>query len=188
MYISQDCSKVRHGHGDLHGRMLKEMSYDVVSAAIQAVDHQDESSAAWSMGISTECATVPVSMPIAPLTVGQIKLDQETDPITGQIIQYKLAETKPSGSKLKQLSPQVVCLLREWDKLQLNESGVLYRQTTNRKQLVLPEKHRLTVLKELHDEIGHHGAERTTSLVRDRFYWPFMQKEIEDCHKKVCVS
>lgn len=116
----------------------KEMSYDAVSTATQAVDHQDESSAAWSMGISTQCATTSVNVPIAPLTVGQIKLDQETDPIIGQIIQYKLAETKPTSSELKQLSPQVVCLLREWDKLQFNKRGVLYRQTTNRKQLVLP--------------------------------------------------
>lgn len=165
----------------------EEMSYDVVSAATQAVDHQDESSAAWSMGISAKCATVSVSMPIAPFTVGQIKLDQETDPVIGQIIQYKLAESKPSGSELKQLCPQVVCLIREWDKLQFNERGVLYRQTKIRKQLVLPEKHRPTVLKELHDEMGHHGVERTMSLVRDRFYWPFMQKEIEDYVMRKCV-
>lgn len=157
-------------------------------AAIQAVDHQSESSAAWSMGISAKCATVSMSTPIAPLTVGQIKLDQETDPIIGQIIRFKLAETKPSGSELKQLCPQVVCLLREWDKLQFNDRGVLYRKTTNRTQLVLPEKHRSVVLKELHDEMGHHGVERTVSLVRDRFYWPFMQKHIEDyVMRKVCV-
>jgi len=165
----------------------KEMSYDVVGAATQAVDHQDESSAAWSMGISAKCATVSVTMPIAPLTVGQLKLDQETDSVVGQIIQYKLAETKPSGSELRQLCPQVVCLVREWDKLQFDDRGVLCRQTTIRKQLVLPEKHRSTVLKELHDEMGHHGVERTTSLVRDRFYWPFMQTEIEDYVKRKCV-
>ena len=165
----------------------KEMSYDSVSAATQAVDHQNESSAAWSMGISAKCATVSLSMPIAPLTVGQIKQDQETDPTIGQIVRYKLAETKPSGSELKQLCPQVVCLLREWEKLQFNDRGVLYRQTVNRKQLVLPEKHRSTVLKELHDEMGHHGVERTTSLIRDRFYWPFMQKEIEDYVMRKCV-
>lgn len=162
----------------------KEMSYDVVSAATQAVDQQDESSAAWSMGIS---ASVSVNTPIAPFTVAQIKLDQETDPNIGQFIRYRLAETKPSGPELKKLGPQVIGLLREWDKLQFNDRGVLYRKTVNRTQLVLPEKHRSIVLKELHDEMGHHGVERTISLVRDRFYWPFMQKEIEDYVLRRCV-
>ena len=136
------------------------------------------------MGISAKCATVSVSMRIASLTVGQLKLDQETDSVIGQIIQYKLAETKPSGSELKQLCPQVVCLIREWDKLQFDDRGVLCRQMTIRKQLVLPAKHGSTVLKELHDEMGHHDVKRTTSLLWDRFYRPFVQTEIEDYVKR----
>lgn len=67
--------------------------------------------------------------------------------------------------------------------------NVLYRKTANRKQLVLPEKYTVlsTVLKELHDEMGHQGVDRTTSLIRDRFYWPYMQREIEDYVARRCV-
>lgn len=61
------------------------------------------------------------------------------------------------------------------------------RKTASRKQLVLPEKHKNTVLRELHDEMGHRGADTTTSLIRDRFYWPYMQREIEDYVMKRCV-
>uniref|UniRef100_A0A8C5QY47 Gypsy retrotransposon integrase-like protein 1 n=1 Tax=Leptobrachium leishanense TaxID=445787 RepID=A0A8C5QY47_9ANUR len=66
--------------------------------------------------------------------------------------------------------------------------GVVYRRgpSTNAEeiqQLFLPTKHRESVLRSLHDEHGHLGAERTFKLVRDRFYWPCMRAEVESyCH------
>ena len=165
----------------------EEMSYDVIGATSQAVENQDESSVSWSMGISAKCATITTDTPIIPLTTEQIKQDQRSDPTTGPMIQYKLSEQKPSGPQLKQLSSQIICLLREWDKLEISETGVLYRKTASRKQLVLPEKHKSTVLRELHDKMGHQGVDRTTSLIRDRFYWPYMQREIEDYVMRRCV-
>lgn len=165
----------------------EEISYDVIGAATQAVENQDESSVSWSMGVSVKCAAVNEGTSLIPLTTGQIKDDQRNDPTIGPVIQYKLAGAKPSGPGLKQLSSQITCLLREWDKLEINESGVMYRKTVSKSQLVVPEKHKSTVLKELHDEMGHQGVDRTTSLIRDRFYWPYMQREIEDYVTKRCV-
>ncbi|KAJ7994978.1 hypothetical protein DPEC_G00255140 [Dallia pectoralis] len=46
-------------------------------------------------------------------------------------------------------------------------------------QLVLPEALRSLVLKSLHDDMGHMGAERTLDLIRKRFYWPKMSAEVE---------
>lgn len=144
-------------------------AYDVIGAATQAVENQDESSVVWFMGVSATPAEIPAITSVIPLTMEQIKHDQRNDPTVGPVIQCKLTEKKPSGSQLKQLSPQVTCLLREWDKLEIDESGILYRKTANRKQLVLPGQHISTVLKELHDEMGHQGVDRTASLIRDRF-------------------
>lgn len=59
--------------------------------------------------------------------------------------------------------------------------------TANNIQLVLPEKYKATVLKQLHDEMGHQGIDRTTSLVRDRFFWPYMQKDIEHYVTRACT-
>ena len=36
-----------------------------------------------------------------------------------------------------------------------------------------------------HDEVGHLGIERTTSLLKDRFYWPGMEDDIEE-YVKTC--
>uniref|UniRef100_A0A8C5QEG3 Gypsy retrotransposon integrase-like protein 1 n=1 Tax=Leptobrachium leishanense TaxID=445787 RepID=A0A8C5QEG3_9ANUR len=66
--------------------------------------------------------------------------------------------------------------------------GVVYRRGPSTsaeeiQQLFLPTKHRESVLRSLHDEHGHLGAERTFKLVRDRFYWPCMRAEVESyCH------
>ncbi len=165
----------------------EEMSYDVIGAATQAVENQDESNVSWSMGVSVKCAAMTTDTVTIPLTTGQIKQDQRNDTTIGPVIQCKLAEQKPSGPELKQFNSQITCLLREWDKLEISENGVLYRKTASRKQLVLPEKHKSTVLRELHDEMGHQGVDRTTSLIRDRFYWPYMQREIEEYVMRRCV-
>jgi len=62
--------------------------------------------------------------------------------------------------------------------------GVLYRQVQMddqlKLQLVLPEPHVNTVLQALHDDMGHPGKDRTLSLLRDRFYWPGMTKDVTD--------
>uniref|UniRef100_A0A3P9MR97 Gypsy retrotransposon integrase-like protein 1 n=1 Tax=Oryzias latipes TaxID=8090 RepID=A0A3P9MR97_ORYLA len=164
----------------------QEMLYDVIGATTEAVKNQDICSAVWSMGLSST-TTTPTDKSITQLTIDQINADQRKDQIIGVIIHHKLAGQKPTSSQLKGLSPKVTCLLREWDKLHIDETGVLYRETLNRKQLVLPEKHKNKVLQELHNEMGHQGVDRTTSLVRDRFYWPHMQKDIEDYVMRKCV-
>ena len=44
------------------------------------------------------------------------------------------------------------------------------------------------VLKELYDEMGHQGVDRTTSLNWDQFYQPYMQWQTRGlCHKETCV-
>ena len=60
--------------------------------------------------------------------------------------------------------------------------GLLNRNTTEQgvscKQLVLPSRYKQQVLESLHDHLGHPVRDRTTSLVRERFYWPGYTTEI----------
>ena len=46
-------------------------------------------------------------------------------------------------------------------------------------QLVLPYHFKDTVLKCLHDDVGHQGRDRTLSLVRSRFYWPGLESDVD---------
>ena len=71
------------------------------------------------------------------------------------------------------------CYLRAWNKLHISVDGILWRQTKSRLQLVLPTKFKQLVYQDLHIEMGHLGADRVVDLARSRFYWPYMQEEIE---------
>ncbi len=55
-----------------------------------------------------------------------------------------------------------------------------------RKQLVLPTKYRQLALEHLHDRMGHVGQERVIHLMRERFYWPHMKREVEEYITKRC--
>ena len=63
--------------------------------------------------------------------------------------------------------------------------GFLYRQfkqnETTKFQLVLPEKYRNTALEGAHDDVGHLGRERGLAILRDRFHWPHMARQLEEC-------
>ena len=79
-----------------------------------------------------------------------------------------------------QESPVTRQLLHEWRKLKLEPDGIFQKENGQYKQLVLPKKYHRLVYKELHEEMGHLGADCTIHLARQRFYWPWMQSDIED--------
>ena len=69
--------------------------------------------------------------------------------------------------------------------------GLLYRTIFdgqlqgNKFQFVLPKSHWKQSMEAYHDNMGHLGIERTTSLLRHRFYWPSMIEDIE-LHIRSC--
>ncbi|KAL1249378.1 hypothetical protein QQF64_020383 [Cirrhinus molitorella] len=115
------------------------------------------------------------------LTHTDLKLAQDNDPVIGPV---KLALEQ--GKVLKvgtNSSPQITLLLRQGPKLVI-QNELLYRMSKNlygkdKKQLVLPEPFHQQVMYSLHDDAGHLGIERTTELVKDRFYWPRLTSEVE---------
>ena len=108
--------------------------------------------------------------------------EQRNDDVIRRVIYFVEQGNPPSADQRSAEPERVRCLLREWNKLVMNE-GVLYRvkedvEGGKIKQLILPEKYKAEVLKSLHDEIGHLGIERTTDLVRERFYWPHLASDV----------
>ena len=78
-------------------------------------------------------------------------------------------------------------MMHEWTKLQVGDDGILRRVTATKTQLVLPKKWWYVVCQELHDKMGHLGAERTVDLARQRFYWPHMEQYINDYITRRCT-
>ncbi len=110
---------------------------------------------------------------------------QKDDPVISQVRQWKedgVTLTDEMWAGLTGISRK--CMY-EWNKLHL-EGGLLYCRTSERKQLVLLSKYKKLALEHLHDKMGHMGTERVLSLMRDRFYWPYMKAEIEGYVTRKC--
>nr|XP_055035571.1 uncharacterized protein LOC129423357 [Misgurnus anguillicaudatus] len=114
---------------------------------------------------------------------------QESDAVIGRFLVYWDRQRPPNAQERASEPSEVLELVRQWGKL-IKIEAVLYRrffpQDEHReiRQVVLPAALRERVLTSLHDDHGHQGIERTTSLVRTRCYWPGMFKFIEEWCKK----
>ena len=79
---------------------------------------------------------------------------------------------------------------KEWEKLYLS-NVVLHRKTTLNGQeflqLVLPPGYQDIVFQALHDDCGHQGRDRTTMLIKQRFFWPemdsFIKSKVKACDR-----
>ena len=168
--------------------MLKDCTEELSSRSVQAVVQSVEDPSpnpAWSMALSAQCKDIKKSE-YQPLLPAEICQAQKEDKNIGPVIECRQLNKRPDHKQLKSFSPQSKRLIREWEKLILDDDNILYRKTAMRTQLVLPEMYKATVLKELHDNMGHQGVDRTTSLVRERFFWPHMQQDIEHYVARSC--
>lgn len=68
--------------------------------------------------------------------------------------------------------------------------GILYRVVTIdeeiKHQLILPKQFRLQAMEGVHDTVGHLGRDKVLALAQDRFYWPYMARDLGEYLKK-CI-
>lgn len=130
--------------------------------------------------------------PVQQWSLTKLQTEQDSDEAIGSIkIEIKSGHWPCSFQSSHR---ETILLQREGKKLQI-KNELMYRKIlrpTGKEafQLVLPPKYRIQVLKQLHDDFGHLGIEKTTELVRDRFYWPKMAHNIEHYVKTcgVCMA
>lgn len=102
---------------------------------------------------------------------------------TGSRISVQQSQTDPTIDRR---------YLKDWDRLVMCQD-VLYRKAVVNgqefQQLVLPLAFRDMVFHALHDDLGHQGRDRTTSLVKQRFFWPgidsYVKEKVRTCDR--CV-
>lgn len=139
------------------------------------------------LGASPECVPDVYAFPtrVQLNTLGQLSrqeliLAQGQDPVIGLTINAVKQGRWPDDGEC---NPEISAMKRQMGKLVM-EDGLLHRLSQNQlgepsHQLVLPAEFRPVVLKSLHDDLGHLGAERTTDMIRSRFYWPKMAGSVE---------
>ena len=102
-----------------------------------------------------------------------------------------ILHTWPDPPTSRNILPEAKKLAKQLPRLELID-GILYRRVNDPhlgplQQLVLPASLRPDVLSSLHDDMGHQGIHRTTSLLQQRVYWPGMHAEVDayiaKCHR-----
>ncbi|KAK7907641.1 hypothetical protein WMY93_016253 [Mugilogobius chulae] len=159
---------------------------EVVSAVWQGSKAAQNNDVPWlaALQLSASDNNVPTDS-VLSMTPKDIKTAQQEDESIKEVISLKLKGWTPNEKEKRTMSKQTRRLLYEWNKLDV-DNGLLYRKTERNKQLVLPEQLRPLVLKSLHNDMGHVGYDKVIHLARERFYWPYMQQEIEDYVTKKC--
>ena len=115
-----------------------------------------------------------------------IAAGQRQDRVIGRVLSYLKSGKRPTSTETSADLPATKQLLFEWKKLEVSSDNILRWISGPYKQIVLPRKFHKLVYKELHEEMGHLGAEKVINLARQRFYWPHMQSDIEFFISKVC--
>ena len=170
----------------------EEISTETRQAATCAANLASKGDINWAMSITTNPSALTIDtdeLPLSsPFTVSSddLRRAQENDSVISRVLYYIENGTKPTTTELSSEKPNVRRLLYEWSKLSVSENGTLQRVTKSNTQIVLPAVYHRLVIRELHEKMGHLGVERVLDLVRQRFFWPGMQKDITFFIKNVC--
>ena len=106
------------------------------------------------------------------------KTEQSNDDTIGQILQVLKNKESPNT-----LTTELAKQMYQYRNKLILRHGLLYRkyydidQKEDRIQFVLPKKYHVQALEACHNNVGHLGIER---LLRDRFYWSNMAKDVEN--------
>lgn len=174
---------------EVMGEHTETLSPETVSAVWQGSKAVADSDVPWVAALELNIPgedVICTEGSISTVTPENIKAAQRDDPAICEIIMLKEQGWTPNEKDKNNMKKETRRLLFEWTKLEL-EDGILYRKTGQTRQLVLPPRFKTTVLRQLHNEMGHVGVEKVLHLARERFYWPSMRKEIEEYVTTKCA-
>ncbi|XP_067293892.1 uncharacterized protein [Pseudorasbora parva] len=171
----------------------------ICQLAVTAESEEPSSRLVEQLGISPQSIPEAFSCPTAlglghmeQLTNAELRKAQEEDPVIGVV--KREVESGKVLTAARSSNTTIALLQRQGPKLKIKRQ-LLYRVTQSscgreKMQLVLPERYWSEVLHSLHDDSGHLGVEKTTELLKDRFYWPRMSTYIEQYVKNCgrCVT
>lgn len=101
---------------------------------------------------------------LPPIDLADLQNAQRTDPEISVILNMKETNKTPTDELKHGMRGTVKKIMHEWTKFHIKDGG-LYRKTAERHQLVLPASFKSLVLKHLHDDMGHVGTERETTIL-----------------------
>ena len=172
----------------------EETTQDELRTIIHTVQLQEQGKVNWvsrfslinDPSILNVDASRPPKRNESRLEVEDIRKAQIVDSIIGKVYSFIKANKRPTTRERARESTDIQLLPHECQRLSIGSDGVLRRKRGTHDQIILPRKYHARVLRELHNNMGHHGSDRVLHLARDRFYWPRMQRDVEHYITNVC--
>ena len=172
---------------------LQEFQFKIVHRPGRAHGNADALSRQPVRHCSKDCPDIngPTVNTVVATEIGysssELKQAQLEDSNVGKLLQAKHDNCRPSAEQSSGESLEFRHLLQQWDQLEV-EDGILWciyaqpRDNVSWKQLVVPQKFRTEILKDLHEGItgGHLGQEKTVKKLKERFYWPGHYNDVQD--------
>ena len=181
--------KFRRGRDNGNADALSRMSGGEVQAAVDEVIHTtrlplhvQEVLTAANVSAYVHSQVLNLSGE-GPMNNQKLQDLQKSDHTISRVTYFVSRKKAPSRAEKSAESPETLKMLRQWKRLIVTD-GVLFRSIRTpcreqKKQLVVPQN---TILKQLHDDMGHQGIERTTQLARERYYWLDMTADLSLIH------
>ncbi len=129
-------------------------------------------------------------MYVLPSIFKQVPRDrQQEDADLARVMFFVERQHRPSRRERHSEGVSALRLMRQWDKLVLQD-GILYRVSRDpvtkkkRNQYIVPLSLSQDAVHWCHDDAGHQGQDRSLSLVKQRFYWSSMERDMRDYVKR----
>ena len=109
-----------------------------------------------------------------------VRQQQDSCPTLSQIKSLLVSKGSPPVSVDNM---ELRAFVKEWPNLCVGEDGILRRSSVENPgsgQIIAPRNLSSRVLQMLHDDLGHFGTAKTSSRVKERFFWPHMSLDIEE--------
>ena len=169
----------------------EETTTDTRQAVVYAAKISEQGEFTWISSLTTDYNVLAIrdsgkENTFETINAVDLCQSQAQDQTISRVLNFVSKKIKPSPREISHESQNVRRLLHEWNKLELTNNGLLIRNNGSHKQIVLPSKYHRFDMKELHEEMGHVGTDRVLDLVRQRFFWPRMQTDIEHFITNVC--
>ena len=142
---------------------------DVLQAVAFSAKSQDRGQVSWVSALTWDHTVLPTEPFRSEESTGP-RIDLKHAKAVCRVSDFMQRGQRPPATGRKRELGETQLLLHEWDKLSLDEDGILRRCKGTRTQVIVPRQLRSRILKELHENMGQLGVERTLDLARERYY------------------
>lgn len=162
---------------------LEMVGQDALNAVTSSINESNSTETAWFSSLTATPVMLEEEVgSVSTISSTDLSAAQQEDTTISRVLHFMQNRKRPTYQEKQQETAVVRQFLHEWNRLFLSKMEF----SRLRNQIVLPKQYRKRVYEELHENMGHLGADRVIELARECFYWPFMRADFTHYVTKVC--